>query len=121
MNHVPKRKCMHMHTLGIGESTSSPSPFRGPHRWSSGCQECQEWRGNPAHNVNIYSNLVPSIKDLGHPRPLHPPTHSPLSASPITHGESQTHNGSHNNNMGLQRNIKLSIQPVLTKQKPINQ
>ena len=110
-----------MHTSGAREPTPFPSPFKGPHRWNSSCQECQEWSGDPAHNVNIYSNLVPSIKDLGHSRPLHPLAHSPLSPSPIIYGESQTHNGSHNNNMGLQRNIRLYIQPILTKQKPTNQ
>ena len=91
-----------MHTPSTGEPTPSPSPFRGPHRWSSSRQECQEWSGDPAHNINIYSNLIPSIKNLGHLGPLHYNTaHSPLSSNPITYSESQTHNGSQNNNIGL--------------------
>ena len=56
----------------------------------------------------------------GSPRALTPSNNSPLSLSPIIHDKSQTHNASHNN-MGLQRNIKLFIQPILTKQKSINQ
>ena len=35
-------------------------------------QEIIEWRGDPAHNMNINSNLVPFIKDLGHPGPFTP-------------------------------------------------
>ena len=80
-----------------GECTPSSSPYRGPHRWSSSCQECQERSEDPAYNVNIYSNLVPSIKNLGHSRPLHHnPVYSLLSPSTITRGESRIHNGSHN-------------------------
>ena len=87
---------------GTREPTPSPSPYRGSHRWSNNCQECQEWSGDPAHNMNIYSNLVPSIKYLDHPGPLHHNLAcSSLNLSLIAHDESQIHNGSQNNNMGL--------------------
>ena len=70
----------HLCMPSTGEPTCSSSPYREPNRWSSSRQKCQEWSGDPGHNVNIYSNLVPSIKDLGHLGSLHHnPAHSPLS------------------------------------------